>query len=259
MLNIQDYGSGGGGGVDLPVAVEDGGTGATTAEDARDNLGITSAGVDYMKLAPFTFQATAVGSQGLGISVTATGTALVSPDATSHYVRYTSAATTAARGGWSPSQGCCNLRNTETVYMVFKTGSSLASCRIYAGVGAATSGEMTTLMASDDLGVSTLNAAMLRYSTAVDGTAFWRFVTSDAATQTVTTTAVAIAVSTRYEVKIVPTADDIKCYINDVLAATNTTNLPSMTATLGAPIQIATQENVAKEIYCSRIAIEPTA
>lgn len=41
MLNLQDYGSGGG--IETPVAIADGGTSATSAADARTALGVAAA------------------------------------------------------------------------------------------------------------------------------------------------------------------------------------------------------------------------
>lgn len=257
MLNIQDYGSGGGGSIETPVAIADGGTGATTAEDARDNLGIVAGSTDLMKLAPLTFQATSTGTQGVGLTMGNNGTQTDGTDATSHYRKYVSTATTGQSAGWGPSAGGAIPRITSAVYLVFKTGPSLDASRIY--VGLVTQALSAVARGSDELGAAGVQvpAAMLRYSTAVDGTAVWRFVTSDAVLQVATDTSVPIAINTRYEVKIVPTTGSIACYINGVLAATNTSGLPSDSAILAPMITATTLEDVAKEMHCARIAIEP--
>ncbi len=260
MLNLQDYGSSGGAGVDLPIAIEDGGTGATTAEDARDNLGIVAGSTDHMNHLPFFFQATSNGTIGIGLSIGTNGTQADGTDAVGYYRQFTSAASIGAVAGWGASNGSGGYpRITAACYLVFKTGASITDIRILAGT--VQSGLSTQSRGDDDYGaaIQPLNAATLRYSTAVDGTAFWRFVTSDALVQSVTTTAVAVAPDTRYEVKIVPGVDDYKCYIDGVLAATNTDNLPDPTI-LQIPQAVAVSlDGVAKVMKPSRIAIEPTA
>ena len=77
------------------------------------------------------------------------------------------------------------------------------------------------------------NCAGFRYCPGADGTAFWRTETADGAAATVNATSVAIAINTEYKLMIDafdPTS--IKFYINDLLVATHTTNLPSTTADL---------------------------
>lgn len=74
--------------------------------------------------------------------------------------------------------------------------------------------------------------AAFRYDTGVDGTAFWRCVTDDqpnaVSSPTTTTTGVAIAVDTLYNLRIDMDASAVRFYINSALVATHTTNLPAL-------------------------------
>ena len=72
------------------------------------------------------------------------------------------------------------------------------------------------------------NIAMFRF---ISGGTKWYAVTTDnAGTATLTDTGITVAASTVYELRIVCGASDVKFYINNVLVATNTTNIPAATA-----------------------------
>ena len=80
-----------------------------------------------------------------------------------------------------------------------------------------------------------LHFAAFRYITSVDGTAFWRTVTSDGATSNIKTSTAAIAASTEYRLRIecelaIPEG---RFYVDDVLVGTHTANLPALDTMLG--------------------------
>lgn len=97
--------------------------------------------------------------------------------------------------------------------------------------------------------------AWFRYDTGVDGTAFWRTVTSDATTATVTTTSVAIAANTSYEltIEINSAGTSIRYWINGTLAATHTTNLPGASTALGYTARLRTLAASARSLRLGRI------
>lgn len=82
---------------------------------------------------------------------------------------------------------------------------------------------------------TTQHVAAFRYSPGVDGTAFWRTVTCNGASGvTVNVTTVPIAASTLYKLRIQRIAGDgYNFYINGVLVATHSTNLPTSGQALG--------------------------
>lgn len=88
----------------------------------------------------------------------------------------------------------------------------------------------------DDSGADILDSATpaihmvgFRYDSAVDsGNGHWRCVSNDGGvTPTVTDSGVLIAINTVYDMRIVVGASNIKFYINGVLVATHTTDLPN--------------------------------
>lgn len=106
-----------------------------------------------------------------------------------------------------------------------KVGATLTSARHWVG-----------LFSGDPSGSATpsLHLAGFRYDTAADGTAFWRCVTAaGSATQTVTVTTVAVTASAAYRLRITSAdANTVDFFINDVLVARHTTNLPTATTAL---------------------------
>lgn len=151
-----------------------------------------------------------------------------------------SSAATVVQRSWSPGFAGRYL-----------TGASITNLRLWIG-----------LSDSDMSGVSgsptTQHVAMLRYDTAVDGTAFWRCVTGDGAAATVTTSTIAITNSSAYDVVIVTddSVPNVKFYINGTLAATHTTNLPGQTTMLKWWHLVTTHAASAKRIAACVIGIE---
>ena len=93
------------------------------------------------------------------------------------------------------------------------------------------------LFSADPTGFSTpttVHLAAFRYATDVDGTAFWRCVTCDGASNvTTTTTSVAYIASTGYNLLITCDASSVQFAIDDVVVATHTTNLPGINTLTG--------------------------
>jgi hypothetical protein len=161
---------------------------------------------------------------------TLTGTASNVSDATGHYVQLSGDGTIAG----------VDIATTEVVKteigpivtFVVKTGALLpvqATERIWVGLASA------SLSAADS--PTGAHVAAFRYAIDADGTVFWRTVTNDggADTGTVTITTSAIAAATRYRLTIDATnSASIKFYVDGTLAATHTTNLPTVTQALGA-------------------------
>lgn len=160
---------------------------------------------------------------------TLTGTASNVSDATGHYVQLSGDA--AIAGVNIATTEVVKTENKPIATFVIKTGALLpteATERIWVGISSA------SLAAADS--PTGAHVAAFRYAISADGTAFWRCVTNDggADTGTVTVSTVAIAAATRY-VLTVDSYDpaSIKFYVNGVLAATHTTNLPTVTTALG--------------------------
>ncbi|UOF80024.1 phage-related tail fiber protein [Caudoviricetes sp.] len=150
--------------------------------------------------------------------------------------RITSA--TVTQRGWSPIG-------------VFKvlTAASIANVRLWVGFASA---DLNAVSAP-----TTQHVAAVRYDVGVDGTAFWRCVTCDGTTANTTTTTVAITSSTTWNIRI--EIDDagaaVKFYINDVLAATHSTNLPAQTTQMHALAEVTTLASAAKKIGISGIHV----
>lgn len=184
-----------------------------------------------------------------GVAPTAAGTGSSVNDSTGVYISYASAASTNSNAGWSEfTNTLVGTENAPVFYAALMTGSSLATCRLWVGLAA------SALIASD---TPSVHYAAFRYSPAVDGTAFWRCVTDNGSgSPTVTVTTAAIAVSTRYKLRIDATDPaSIKFYINDALVATHTTTLPTSSTKLGIEGRLRTLENVAKALALSRVVL----
>lgn len=143
---------------------------------------------------------------------------------------------TAVRRDWQP----------DIEFMV-KLGATISSYRFWAGLFDAVPNS-----ASDP----TLNGAAFRYATDVDGTAFWRCWSNDnSGGGSVTTTSVAVAANGTYRLRIKCNASDIEFYIDDVLVATHSSNLPVATTMLGYNISLATLTGSSRAFSWSRIML----
>lgn len=108
-------------------------------------------------------------------------------------------------------------------------------------------------------GVPNIHALAFRYDTGVDGTAFWRCVTiaGTGASANVTTTTVATAINTAYDLYIVPNSTTkVSFYINNVLVAVHTSTLPTSSTLLGYGCQVTTLTTGPHNIRVSRISLQ---
>ena len=185
----------------------------------------------------------------LAPNISGTATSLV--NSTGAYIKYAGAASASSNAGWQLENG-----TAKTQYQLLPrfwakifTGASssdIQNVRIWVGYGA------YDLRASD---TNLANVAAFRYCTATDGTAFWRCVTSDSgSTPTVTTTTVPVATSTSYTFHIdMRNPAAYYFYINGVLVATHTTNLPATTTSVYGYVTSQTTASAAHDFAIGRV------
>jgi hypothetical protein len=103
-----------------------------------------------------------------------------------------------------------------------------------------------------------IHCAGFRYDTDLDGTAFWRTVTSAAsASPTVTTTTQAIATDSLYDLRLVCSnaGADIRFFINGAQVSTHTVTLPTASQLMGFGQSITNLGAAAKRLRWSRTAV----
>jgi hypothetical protein len=107
-----------------------------------------------------------------------------------------------------------------------------------------------------------VHGAGFRYDTGADGTAFWRTWSNDGtSTGTVTTTSASVVASTAYRLRIhvqdstYSGLEQVRFWVNDVLVATHTTNLPLTGFTLIPHVRLTTLTAAARGIAWGRIAL----
>lgn len=170
------------------------------------------------------------------------------------WINYLSGATAGvSNAGWLSSAFSQVRRDNRPVHTMWvRTGAAAADItgvRIWNG-----------LFQSDPTGSPTPAGTQLagfRYDTGVDGTTFWRCVTSNGATFTTTTTTVAVVADTAYEFAIDMTNQaNVRFFINGVLVATHTTDLPATTTNIGHAEQLRTLVAAGKNYRISRIFME---
>lgn len=160
---------------------------------------------------------------------TLTGTASNVSDSSGHYVQLSGDG--ALAGVQIATTEVVKTENKPIVTFVIKTGTTLptdATERIWIGLSDA------DLSASDS--ATGANVAAFRFAKDSDGTAFWRTQTNDGGADvgTVAVSAIAIAAATRYALTIdASNPASILFYVDGILAATHTTNLPAVTVALG--------------------------
>jgi hypothetical protein len=133
--------------------------------------------------------------------------------------------------------------------MIIKTGpnsSDLSGVRIWCGAFS------SDPYVSDD---PTGHLAAFRYSTNADGTAYWRTATKDGSTLNVTTTSTAIAANTRYVLKVVFGASNVKFYIDGTLVATHSSNLPTGSTAMGYSVVSTNITAAAHNFRISKISV----
>lgn len=127
------------------------------------------------------------------------------------------------------------------------THTSIANTRLWIG-----------LFSADPSGAATLGAAhgaAICYDSGVDGTAYWRTITSDGATETRTATPFSIAAATAYEFRIDLLPSTVEFYIGRTLANVHTATLPTATQVLGYQASVTALGAAARRIYVSRVAM----
>lgn len=165
------------------------------------------------------------------------------------FVQLLTAATANNANGVTPAsytQVHPNFR--PSLWCKVSTDTAITSARFWVGLFSASPGAVASPTA--------LHCAAFRYDTSVDGTAFWRCVTSGAsATPTVTTTSVAVAVSTAYDFRIEynAAASKIRFFINDVVVATHTATLPA--AAMAPDVRVTTLSAAARALHFSRYSL----
>ena len=169
-------------------------------------------------------------------------------------VRYTTTAASSVDAGLISPFGVIQPRWAPYFYARIRTDpSAITSTRLAVGLVSAdvagNAGPATTGS------YSTAQGAWLRYDTGVDGTAFWRTVTSSGTTATVTTTTSAIALDSAYEllIEVNSAVSQVRFWVNGVLAATHTTNLPSSSAALGYTARLRTLTTSARALRLGRL------
>jgi hypothetical protein len=192
-------------------------------------------------------------------TVTTPGAALAATDSsTGNQVQISTNTTSANVASIVASTSTYTLTRTwlsPLFYARIATDSSIANLRIVVGLPSAdVSGDAGPASTG---AYTTARGAWFRYGTDVDGTAFWRCVTSDGTTSTVTTTTTAIAASTIYNLRIEISAagTTIRFFVNSVLVATHTTNLPSTSQTMGYQVSVTTLTTAAKLLRLNHLQI----
>ena len=147
---------------------------------------------------------------------------------------------TLVRPGWNPE---------VTSYIRVDLGA-ITSVRYWSGWSSADPGQSATPTAA---------LAAFRYDSSVDTGATWRAVTSNtgSAVQTVTNTGVPVTIGGRYRLRVdfIDVGAAVEFYIDDVLVATHTTNLPSNNLQMGWMNFVTTLSTARRSLLWSRTAV----
>ncbi len=164
-------------------------------------------------------------AEAVGLAApTATGSAAQNDGATGPFIQYDTSSSINSDAGWNGASTGIRADWNPVMTAYVATDAVITSVRIWVG-----------MFSADPMGAAdpSLHIAAFRYDTVADGTAFWRCVTEDGTTISVTITTIAIAVDTPYNLRIdVRDKTSIKFYINGILAATKGVNLPTTTTDL---------------------------
>ncbi|MCK9929422.1 hypothetical protein MXD62_19935 [Frankia sp. Mgl5] len=203
-----------------------------------------------------TGSSTTLGSYGMATPTVATTniTAAVDNQAAGPMNSYTTTAASGVDAGVLSDFGRIQARWAPYFYgRIMTDASAVTSTRLAVGL---VSAEIAADAGPASTGAyAVASGAWFRYATDVDGTAFWRTVTSDAANATVTTTTAAIAANTSYEliVEVNSAATSIRFWVNGTLVATHTANLPAATTALGYTARLRTLAASARALRFGRI------
>lgn len=166
------------------------------------------------------------------------------------YLRYTSSGVIDTDAGWSPDAYDHTRRRYDPIWE--------------AGVMAATTQTNTRvwfgMFSGDPMASATpaLHYAAFRYDTATDGTAFWRCCTDDGVgAPTVTVTTVGYTALVGHRLKIVmdslASTPAVRFYIDDVLVATHTTDLPGIDTDLAHHEELRDTAGAARQIHVNKV------
>ncbi len=134
---------------------------------------------------------------------------------------------------------------TDTAITSLRIAAGLSSADISGNAGPASTGAYTTAA-----------GAWLRYDTGVDGTVFWRCVTSSGTNATVTTTTAAASANTVYSLAIeFNGATSVRFILNGAVVATHTTNLPSTSQTMGYQVSVTTLTTAARLLRLNHLQV----
>lgn len=128
----------------------------------------------------------------------------------------------------------------------FRTGNATTSVRYWLGFFSADPSAGATL--------GTIHAAAFGYDSGVDGTGYWRTITSDGSSQTRTATGSAHSANTGYDFRIDMKAGQVDFYIDGGLVGTHTATLPGSSTTLGWAITATTLAVVTRRVTLGRAA-----
>ena len=181
---------------------------------------------------------------------TATATVTNADDADASWLNHSTSTTSGNASGLLSSAYTYVRRDWEAEYVALvKTDATLiTSIRYWVGMF---SGSV------DASSMPAVHLAAFRYDTGTDGTAYWRACASNASTNTVVTTSVAVVANTVYLMRIVCSnvTNDIRYYINGVLVATISTNLPTSSQLMGYGMRVTTLSAAARNLKWSRCHI----
>lgn len=172
-------------------------------------------------------------------------------------VRFASGASSGNKGGISSPFTLTSTRCNPYFRIVFRTYSSIATCRFWIGLSSAVIGN------TDDLTSAGTEFMGLRYST-VATDAFWTFVGSDGSTQDTVVTTVAAAINSSYE--LIMTVDQpgslLKFYFRNLSSGSYYESpydalfpMPIDTTALGLEAHVETREAVAKSLQIYGVAL----
>lgn len=189
--------------------------------------------------------ATTISSKGTTATLAQVGTATPSSQDSSTMPReqHLTGATSGNAGGRETSATVIQRSWVGGMCARYSMGPNISNVRHWCGFSSAALDQVAT--------PTTQHVAAFRYDTGVDGTAFWRAVTCDGASNvTTTTTSVAAANDTTkpggWLLRIEMDASNVYFYIDDALVATHSTNLPGSTTALGVKMAVTTLTTAAK-------------
>lgn len=185
-------------------------------------------------------------SVGLLTAPTLSGTVSSQDNATRPFVRHVTGAVSGNSGGVLSGFNVTRSGWLSKTAFVYQPGSTITSGRWWCGF---TTADLTAVATP-----TTEHVAAFSYDTGRDGTVFWRTVTCDGTTATVTASSVAFAASTTYNLRIeMNGVTNVLFWIDDVLVATHTTNLPAVTQLLGFQMSVTTLTAATRRFEWSRI------